>query len=62
MVFFCKAVLTDVLVIALGFKIGWVQIKKAHGAVILPDELLKILIFNDHLCQSAMRLFNKGKI
>ena len=44
---------TYILVIVFCCKIRRIAIKKAHRAVILPDELLKVFVFNHNLLQSA---------
>ena len=62
MVFFREAVLAHVFVIAFGFKIRRVTVEKADGAVILPDELLEILVFDDHLGKPPVSLLNEGKV
>ena len=62
MVFFCKSVLPDVLVVPLGGMVGRVAIKKAHRAVVLPDELLKIFVLHHHVLQTPVGLLNKGEV
>lgn len=62
MILFREAVLTHVFVIAFRFKIWRVTIEKADGAVILPDELLEILVFDDHLGKPPVGLLNEGKV
>lgn len=62
MVFFRETVLAHVFVIAFGFKIRRVAVEKAHGAVILPDELLEILVFDDDLGKPTVCLLYEGKV
>jgi len=62
MVFFREAVLAHIFVIAFGFKIRRVAVEKADGAVILPNELLEILVFDDHLGKPPVGLLNEGKV
>jgi len=62
MVFFREAVLAHVFVVAFGFKIRRVAVEKADGAVILPDELLKILVFDDDLGKPPVGLLDEGEI
>ncbi len=62
MVFFRETVLAHVFVIAFGFKIRRVAVEKADGAVVLPDELLEILVFHDHLGKPPVGLLNERKV
>ncbi len=62
MVFFRKAVLAHIFVIAFGFKIWRITVEKADGAVILSDELLEILVFDDHLGKPPVGLLYEGKV
>jgi flagellar biosynthetic protein FliP len=61
-IFFCKAVLTHVFVVALGFKVRRVTVEKADGAVVLPNQLLEILVFDHHFGKPSVSLFNQWKI
>jgi len=61
-VFFCKAVLAHIFVIAFGFKIWWIAVEEAHRAVVLPDELLEILVFDNHLGKPPVCLLYEGKV
>ncbi len=62
MVFFREAVLAYILVIAFGFKIRRVAVEKADGAVILSDELLKVLVFHDYLGKPPVGLFDEREV
>ena len=57
-----ESVLPDVLVVALGGVVGRVQVEKAHRAVVLPDELFKVLILDDHLGQPPVGLLDEGEV
>ena len=61
-VLFRKAILPNIFVIALRFKIGRIAIEKAHRAVVLPDELFIIFILDDHLGKPPIGLLDRGEI
>ena len=62
MVFFREAVLAHVFVVAFGFKIRRVAVEKADRAVVLPNQLLKVLVFHHHLGKPPVGLLNKREI
>ena len=47
--------------IAFGLKIRWVTVDPCVATVILADDILKVLIFHDDICQSAGALPNEMK-
>ena len=46
---------THALVVVFGCKIRRIAVKKADGAIVLPYQLFKILVFNYYLLQSSCR-------
>ena len=61
-VFLCEAVLSDVGVVALRAVVGRVAVEQTLRPVVVPDELLKVLVFNDHPGQTAVGLLNEREI
>ena len=62
MVLLCESVLPDVLVVPLGGMVGRVAIKKAHRAVVLPDELLKIFVLHHYVLQTPVGLLDEREV
>ena len=42
--------------------VGGITVKEAHRAVVLPDELLKVLVLHHHILQTPVGLLNKGEV
>ena len=61
-VLFGKTVLAHVFVVALGFKVGRVAVEKADRAVILPDQLFKVFVFDHDLGKPPVGLFDDGEV
>jgi len=57
-----ESFLANILVVLLRIEIRWIQIKKADRAIILPNQLFKILILDDHLCKPSMGLLDDREV
>ena len=62
MIFLLKTTFSDILIVFFSVEVGRIQIKKADRAIILPNQLFKILILDDHLCKPSMGLLNDWEV